>query len=398
MKILLVNKYWYIRGGSERVVFATKEILEKNGHEVVVFGMKNDKNIVENDYFIDDIDYKKISAWKKFILGFKIIYNKDAKKKFASLVEDFKPEVIHFHNIYHQLSFSLFDVVKNKKIPSVLTLHDYKMISPNYNLFHHGKLDESSCGRNYYKCLLKNCMENFVESFLVTCEAYFRKWKKWNDVVSVYISPSIFLKNKFLSVGFQNLIEVIPNPLVDLKSEVDLSVGQYVLYMGRLSEEKGVTLFLDFAKKLPHINFKMVGEGPLGKFLEKSIKQENIKNIELLGHQTGDVLDNIIKKSKFLVMPSQWFENYALSVLEAHVLGKVVLASDLGGLSEMMPKEMLVNHGDINLWVEKITEWFNKNEKELIKIEKGLCDKVREENNIDSYYQHLTEVYKKILL
>ena len=132
--------------------------------------------------------------------------------------------------------------------------------------------------------------------------------------------------------------------------------------------------------------------------MEKSIKQENIKNIELLGHQTGDVLDNIIKKSKFLVMPSQWFENYALSVLEAHVLGKVVLASDLGGLSEMMPKEMLVNHGDINLWVEKITEWFNKNEKELIKIEKGLCDKVREENNIDSYYQHLTEVYKKILL
>ena len=149
MKVLLVNKYWYIRGGAERMVFVTKELLEKAGHEVEIFGMNHPDNIFSNDYFVDYLDYRKSKGIKKIKSVCKTIYNKQAKENFARLVKDFRPDVVHFHNIYHQLSFSLLEVTKAQKIPTVMTLHDYKMISPNYSLYHHNKIDDSLCQLGY---------------------------------------------------------------------------------------------------------------------------------------------------------------------------------------------------------------------------------------------------------
>ena len=171
MKILLVNKYWYARGGAERVVFLTKRVLEDAGHTVEVFGMKQKKNTLENEYFIDTIDYATGSWMARIMYGIKSIYNVDAKKRFAKLVDDFAPDVIHFHNIYHQLSYALLDVVRAKNIPSVMTLHDYKMLSPNYTLFHHNTIDTSMLGGKYYRCLLHNAMGSWARSFFVMCEA-----------------------------------------------------------------------------------------------------------------------------------------------------------------------------------------------------------------------------------
>ncbi|MDD2656842.1 MAG: glycosyltransferase [Patescibacteria group bacterium] len=396
MKVLLVNKYWYIRGGAERVVFATKDILEKNGHEVEIFGMKHSQNILDRDYFIPNIDYASVKGFKKISSACKSIYNRDAKNKFAKLVEDLKPDVVHFHNIYHQLSFSLLDVVKQKNISSVMTLHDYKMISPNYNLFHHGKIDESSCGRNYYKCLFNNCMESPWRSLAVTIEAYLSKWKKWNKKIDVYITPSKFLKDKFVSVGFENKIEVINNPLVGFDFKSKIFVGKDILYMGRLSEEKGVKLVLEMAEKFPDAPFKIAGDGPLKKFLEKTIEHKKLKNVELLGYLTGDNLHNTLLNARLLLLPSQWYENYPLSVLEAHAMGKVVLAHDLGGLVEMIPREMLVDHKDKNAWLQKIDQWYNKTDKELAFVAKDLRDNIIKENNIDVYYKRLIKVYEQI--
>src|SRR3989339_118990 len=396
MKILLVNKYWYMRGGAERVVFATKDILEKNGHKVEIFGMKHSKNILENKYFIDNIDYANTKGFKKIVIAFKSIYNFDAKNKFTKLVEEFQPDVVHFHNIYHQLSFSLLDVVKDKKIPAVMTLHDYKMISPNYNLFHHGKIDESSCGKNYYKCFFNNCMENFGRSMSVTFEAYLRAWKKWNNNINVYISPSQFLKEKFLSVGFKNKIEVVVNPLVVTDIKENIFIGKNVLYMGRLSEEKGVKSVLEMAEKFSDVLFKIAGDGPLNFFLEKTIEHKNLKNVELLGYLTGDNLHNTLLNARLLLLPSQWYENYPLSVLEAHAMGKVVLANDLGGLVEMIPREMLVDHKDKNAWLQKIDQWYNKTDKELAFVAKDLRNNIIKENNIDVYYKSLIKVYEQI--
>ncbi|MFA7314442.1 MAG: glycosyltransferase [Candidatus Magasanikbacteria bacterium] len=397
MKILLVNKYWYIKGGAERVVFATKKVLEDAGHEVEIFGMKHPKNIFENKYFIDNIDYGNTKGLRKIIVGIKSIYNWDAKNKFADLIDKFKPDIVHFHNIYHQLSFSLLDVVKEKKIPAVMTLHDYKMISPNYNLFNNGKIFEQSCGSNYYKCILNNCMGNFGQSVLATCEAYLRKWKKWNHNVKMYISSSNFLKEKFLSVGFVEKIEVVSNPLVDFSTENILVGGKNVLYMGRLSEEKGVELVLKVAKQLLDIKFQIVGDGPLKKYLQTVIEKENIKNVEILGYQSSDILHNTLEKARILIMPSQWYENCPLSVLEAHAAGKVILASNLGGLVEMVPKDMLVDHKNIEQWVSMVQNWYKKSDEELKKIGIELRARVFNENDLSTYYKRIIKLYEKVV-
>lgn len=392
MKILLVNKYWYIRGGAERVVFATKKVLEDAGHEVEIFGMKHPDNIMGNDYFIDEIDYAHMGVWAKIQAGIKSIHNKDAKQKFEKLVQTFKPDIVHFHNIYHQLSFSLLDIVKKYNIPSVMTLHDYKMISPNYNLYHHGRIDDSCCNGSYYRCILSNCMEHIGQSIFATLEAYDRRGKKYTDVITTYISPSEFLKHKFQRCGFTKHIEVIPNPL-DLDEYIhEAQAGEGVVYFGRMSDEKGVAMILDIARQTPQITYTMVGDGPLREKLES----QHLKNVYFVGYKQAEELRQMIAQARLIIMPSQWYENYPMSILEAKAMGKVVIASDIGGIGEMLPHDMLVRHDDVNAFVGRIKSWYRKDDKELIAVGKKLQKDVHNTNSIDRYAQHIQTLYERI--
>ncbi|HAT03349.1 MAG TPA: hypothetical protein DCS29_01040 [Candidatus Magasanikbacteria bacterium] len=393
MKVLLVNKYWYIRGGAERVVFATKKLLEEHGHEVQIFGMKHPENTIENDYFIDFIDYSQVRGLGRVRDALKSIYNVDAKNKFRKLVEDFGPEVIHIHNIYHQLSFSLLDVVQEKGIPCVMTLHDYKMISPNYNLFHHGKIDESCCGSHYYRCLLNNCMEHGGESIIATGEACVRAWKKWARAIDTYISPSNFLKEKFVSCGFERDIHVIHNPFDFNPQEVGVVPGRGVLYIGRLGQEKGVLLLPEIAKKTPHITYTVVGDGPLKKQLEDLA----IPNIVYVGYTSGKELDTIMCNARVVVVPSQWYENYPLSILEAKAYGKPVVASRIGGVVEMLPQHMLCDPANVDEFSQTIEMWYNADDRELVKVGRDLQTQVQEQNNGEAYYTQLVSIYENFV-
>lgn len=392
MKILLVNKYWYIRGGAERVVFDTKKVLEDTGHEVEIFGMRHEKNIIENDYFIDEIDYKDANVFKKIIYGCKSIYNKDAKNKFEKCVQDFKPDVVHFHNIYHQLSFSLLDIVKKYKIPSVMTLHDYKMVSPNYNLYHHGHIDENSCGKNYYKCIFDNCMGYVGQSIFATIEMYVRTWKKYESYIHTYISPSEFLRQKFVDVGFKKNIEVIPNPLDVAVYKCTVTAGDGVVYFGRLSDEKGVCIISEIARKIPNIHYTMIGDGPLRVML----KEKNIANVDIIGYKTGDELSTLVSGARLIIMPSQWYENYPMTILEAKAMGKPVIASDIGGIGEMLPHDMLAQYDDVASFVEKVQVWYGMSDKKLISIGKKLQTEVKNINSFDIYKRKLVALYERV--
>ncbi|MFA7244994.1 MAG: glycosyltransferase [Candidatus Magasanikbacteria bacterium] len=396
MKILLVNKYWYIRGGAERVVFATKDILEKNGHEVEIFGMKHPKNILENKYFIDNVDYTNTKGFKKVSLAFKSIYNRDAKNKFAKLVEDFKPDVVHFHNIYHQLSFSLLDVVKQKNIPAVMTLHDYKMISPNYNLFHHGSVDESIAGNGAYKCVLNNCLGNETNSILATLEYYFRKFKNLNNVVDKYLAPSEFVAKKHIQYGLnKNKIVVLPNPVNFSNNYILPKNSDGVLFFGRLSEEKGLNVLLEAAKKIPDIKVNIVGSGPLQEHLEKRISEEKINNISLLGYKQGRELTDLIKASRLVVVPSIWYEVSGLSILEAYQSSKLVLASDIGAISESVFADCLFPVGDSSKLAELIDKKYHdlKNQEKTVKL---LKQQVLEKHSEEKYLKKLLVIYDEV--
>jgi glycosyltransferase involved in cell wall biosynthesis len=395
MKIVLVNKYWYLKGGSERVVFVTKKLLEEAGHQVEVFGMKHEKNIFENEYFVENVDYQNMTGVQKIKNARNFIYNADAKTKFTKLLENFQPDVVHFHNIYHQLSFSLVEAARELHIPMVMTLHDYKMLSPNYTLFHHGKIDESCLTGKYYRCLLNNCMENRGESLLATLEAYHRKNKKYQEAISQYISPSYFLRDLCVRAGWsENSVQVIPNPLA-LEKNTFVS-GEYVAYAGRLSSEKGVSILLEAAAQTPDISYKIAGTGPEEVSLKAQAQKLQLKNVEFVGWLVGDAMTVFLKNARLLVVPSLWYENYPYSILEAKVLGKIVLGANIGGIPEMIDADCLFDPKGVDSLVPLIKKWYHT--PLAVRQERGeqLQTEVREINDRERYLDRVLDVYTKV--
>lgn len=397
MKVLLVNKYWYPKGGAEVVAMKTKDFLEAAGHEVAIFAMQHPKNTVKNDLYPVEIDYRKDSLAKKIQNVFNTLRNKQAMVQFEKMIQNFQPDVVHFHNIYHQLSYGLLEVTKRYKIRTVMTLHDYKLLSPNYSLYHHGHIDETILGRKYYRCLLTNCMESFPESIVGTFEAYYREAKKYHEMIDVYISPSEFLKKLFLRAGWdKKKIVVVPNP-VEVPShslhESSLGKGEYVAYIGRLSVEKGLDVLLEAAAMTPDIFYKIVGAGPEEEKLKKSQEKMKLKNVLFVGWQTGAALQRLYEQAKILVVPSVWYENYPLGILEAKAHGKIVLGSKIGGIPEMLDKKFLFQPGDAQDLSKKIKQWYQISESERKKIGIELQEEVLRDNNPQHYVESLEELY-----
>jgi len=396
MRIILVNNYWYLRGGAERVVFYTKEVLEKAGHQVEIFGMRHPRNLFQNKYFCSPVDFETGGFFDRLKNSFKAIYNGEAKSKFAQLVKDFKPDLIHYHNVCHHLSYAILKVGHNSRVPSVMTLHDYKLLSPNYNLFGQGRTDNTILGKKYYRCFLNNCLGSRSSSFVGVVEAYFRTFKKYAQMVNIYISPSNFLADKFFENGFLvNKIKVINNPIntENYLNNLLVTSGDFVLYVGRLVEEKGLKLILLAAQKTPQIKYVIVGDGPLKKELEKIKNIKKLSNVVFTGWLNDVEVKEKLAHCRLFLAPSVWYENYPYSILEAKALGKVVVASQIGGIVEILPDKMLFPPDNLEQMVKKIKYWFEATEP--IKKEAGdeLRRQVLENNNFEKYYQKLLEIY-----
>ncbi len=394
MKILLVNKYWYHRGGTERVVFLTKQLLEQAGHRVELFGMHHPANEINNKYFVDYVDVHQLHLKQKLRAAKNTLYHAEAKQQFSDLVDAFQPDVVHLHNIYHQLSFSLLDVTKKRGIRTVMTLHDYHLLSPNYTLFHHGKIDEHTIGKNAYRCILYNAMESFPISVLATIEFYYRQIKKYHTAVDYYIAPSQFMKDMCVRAGWkEERIRVIPNPIDTTDYTPSKTAGSFVTYIGRISKEKGVNILLQAAKQTPQIPYRIIGDGKEKQLLEQYVKKEGMTNVQWYSWQQGDALRRLMNEARIVVAPSLWYENCPLSILEAMSLGKVVIGSNLGGITELLPPELVVPPGDPTALAATISLWYSRSSKERQQIGKQLRQQVEKHHTFAAYQQALLQVY-----
>jgi glycosyltransferase involved in cell wall biosynthesis len=349
MKILQVNKYHYYRAGAEKYYLDISNELKKRGYELAYFAMHDENNIESkwSKYFISKLDFHNLSFKDKLKLPGRIIYSLEAKRKFKKLVEDFKPDLIHVHNIYHHISPSILNVAKKKNIPLVLHLHDYKIISPNYNIYSQGKNHWDYCGGRFYRCFFNKCFKNsYMQSFLVSLEYFIHHYllNIYNKNVDVFIAPSLFMKKKtsLFSVPAEK-IEIINNHIKDNEISKKASTkGDYWLYFGRLAKEKGIQ---DLIFALSTINdgskLKIAGAGPYKKELENLILKLKLNDrVEFLGKKQEQELKEIIRKSKAVVIPSIWPENFPFALLESIALGKPAIVSNNGGMPE------IINHNE----------------------------------------------------
>jgi len=344
MKILLVNKFFYLRGGAERAFFDTAELLKSRGHKTIFFSMKhpNNRESSFSEHFVSPVDFNQMSGfWNKIKAAGRILYSIESQKKIRKLLEQEKPKLVHLHNIHSQISPSILYAIKKYNLPVIMTLHDYKLICPVYTFLREGKLCEKCTGQNYYHCLTQKCSkDSYVKSLINTLEMYFHhQLLHIYNLVDIFICPSRFMQNKISQAGYKIKSHYLPNFIYPDKFVPSYTGEKETLvYFGRLSKEKGLFTLLK-AVKNTDIKIKLIGDGPLKNDLKQKVKQEGLKNVILTGYQSGKELYDHIKKSWAAVLPSLWYENNPRMILESFALGKPLIGSRIGGIPELVIDE-----------------------------------------------------------
>lgn len=405
MKILMVNKFHYIKGGSETYYFALKNLLEERGHTVIEFSMKDEKNIPSEyeNYFVENIDYNRdMSVGEKLKAAYSIIYSKEAKEKFEKLVKDTKPDLVHLHLFQHQLSPSILDVIKKYSIPTVYTAHELKMICPNYKMLQHGEVCEQCKGNKYYHCMMNKCVkDSFLKSVISTLEGYFHQVRKSYDVIDYIITPSEFYRKKFVQFGVDSERVVhIPNFLERDYPEVNRteSSGTSFLYFGRISEEKGISTLIEAARRTG-IQLDIVGNGPLKDELERKLSESDKKKIRFLGFKSGQELIDIVGNAKAVIIPSEWYENGPYSAIEALQLGRPIIGADIGGIPELISENgYLFRSGDVQELMNAIKGLRDCTSETYILMQEESRRIYRNNYTSQVHYPMLMSVYKKALL
>ncbi|MCM3749152.1 glycosyltransferase family 4 protein [Paenibacillus pasadenensis] len=341
MNILTINKFYYIKGGSETYLFALKRELENIGHKVIPFAMKDNKNYPTEyeDYFVDHIDYGNAGFLEKIKLGSKVIYSQEARRNLERLLDVTHIDVAHLHLFQHQLSPSILIPLKKRKIPVIYTVHDLKVMCPNYKMLHKNQICEKCKDGKFYNVMLNRCTKNSLSGSLISMlEAYLHHGMKvYEEYIDHFITPSQFYKDKMIEWGFpQTKISYIPNFLDTNSISPSYLHKDYMLYLGRLSEEKGILTLLEAMKKISgSAKLKIAGTGPLTDLINDFINQNGLEEkVEMLGFISGSNLEQIISNAKCVIMPSEWYENGPLALIETFASGKPVIGSNIGGIPE----------------------------------------------------------------
>lgn len=341
MKILLINKFFFPRGGADRHFFALKKLLEENGHEVVVFSMDHPDNTRStfSGFFVSNVDFERVRFdWQGVRAVGRMLYSFEARRKLRKLIERERPDVAHLHNIYHQLSPSILSVLTAYRIPVVQTLHDFKLISPNYNLYAHGGICRHALGGRWYECILHRCVKrSFAASFVEAIEMWFhRTLGLYERAVDRFIAPSQFLLDlvQRSAPSIASKLRLLPN-FIELDDAQPPLADDALVYVGRLSEEKGVEDLVTAAAELP-FPLHIVGSGPLEQRLRERVRSEGLARVTLLGRLDGDVLRETVQRARAVIVPSRCYENCPLVILEAYRASKPVIGTRHGGITELV--------------------------------------------------------------
>lgn len=359
MRILLVNKFHYRKGGAETYYLTVGSELERMGHEVAYFSMKHPDNLpCEWDkYFVTQREYNNVKYPLKAARdGMALIYSPEAKRNFQALCEEFRPDVVHLNNVHRQITLSILDApyLKENKVPVFYTAHDYVTVCPGYLMLDGGGRVCDACledGR-YRHCIEGRCVKGSrAKSALAAMEASFNRAHKSNQRIDKVIAPSRFMRSKLIEGGWPEdkvifLQNFADDAILERASEVGADStdreNPYLLFFGRLSIEKGVdTLLRAFDAALSNLPRDMrlvvVGDGPdAADFKALASSLGCASRIEFAGYQTGEALQSYVEGASLAISSSRWRENMPYSIVEAFAAGTPVIGTNIGGIPELV--------------------------------------------------------------
>ena len=402
MKILMVNKFHYLKGGSEKYYFELADLLRKKGHEVAFFSMKDEKNKYTDckEYFVEPIDLNNGSKLK----ALDVIYSKNNKQKMKETLEEFKPDIVHLNNFQRQLSSSIVEAINEKNIPIVFTAHDVQAICPAIVMLDNNKnVCEKCMNGKYINCIKNKCVKNStLKSVLGAIEGkYYRNKKIYKEKIDYIITPSEFYRKKMIEDGIdENKIEAIHNFINIEDYNIETTNNNYALYVGRLSKEKGILKLLEAFSRLYNRKLYIAGDGPEKNEIERIIKEKNLQNnIKLLGFLKQEEVKKYISEASFVVIPSIWYENCPYSILETQAIGKPVIGANIAGIPELVKDKengLIYDYDNVDE-LEKSMKLLFENEK--LANEYGENAKKYAKNNYDKeiYYKKINNIYEKIV-
>lgn len=396
MKILMVNKFLYAKGGSETYILKLGKVLRSHGHDVQYFGLENEKNAEGNAVgaYVSHIDFGE-GLKKNLTAPLRIIYSTEARKKIRMVLDDFAPDVVHLNNIQFHLTPSIileihrYRTQTGRPVKIIYTAHDYQLICPSHGLFDRElNICEKCLGGNFTHCLRTKCVKGSrMKSLLGMIDAYFWKWNKAYTYIDKIICCSNFLKNKLdtqprfrdKTIAIHNFVDIVPMTLVEKEN--------YILQFGHLSKDKGTLTLLEVAKRIPEARFVFAGFGSAEAEIQK------VPNAEYVGFKTGTDLEMLVRKAAVSVCSSEIYENCPFSVIESQMYGTPAVVSRMGGAPE------LIREGETG----EAFEAANADELEQIirrfLFTPGLLEQYTENcatqkvEDANSYYEKLMDIY-----
>jgi glycosyltransferase involved in cell wall biosynthesis len=344
--VLLVNKFFRPGAGAETSFFHTRRLLQEQGHDVIDFAMRDDANLPSPyaSFFAPQRSYgADVPLRRRAADALSSVYSPAARRAIARLLDAYRPDVAHLHNVYHQLTLSIVDELASRKVPIVLTMHDWKIACPAYTLFTEGAVCRRCPTGNVASAVRHRCVKSSTAaSTIAAAEAIIAHQRGSYEKVQRFIAPSRF------AIGIAELAGVsearvahIPNFLPDEELNVEArsdDAGAQLLYAGRLEATKGISnLLAAFARVRTPATLRIAGRGDLSEEVRAAAAAD--PRISYLGMLPRDELYAEIDAARAVVLPSLYEDNGPLIILEAQARAKAMIVTDRGGPPEFVRHE-----------------------------------------------------------
>lgn len=342
MRILHVNKFLYRRGGAEAYMEDLADLQVAEGHTVAFFGMQHPSNthLEYARHFPSHIEMEPppTSLEGRIRGAARMVYSTSASKGMDAVMAAFKPDVVHLHNIYHQLSPSVLRPVARRHVPAVMTLHDYKLACPTYQFLDHGRICEACLGGRFHNAVLRRCKDgSLAASAAAAGELFIHTATRAYAPVRIFVCPSRFMADKMAEAKvFPERLRHVPHFIDSAAVEVKTTPGGAVLVAGRLSAEKGIDVAIRAIGLLDGATLDIAGTGPEEAGLRALAESAAPGRVRFHGLLPKEGVHRLMLSAAVVAVPSRWYENQPMVVLEAMARGLPVVGSALGGLPELI--------------------------------------------------------------
>ena len=408
MKILLISGGFLNNSGADVVAHLTYEVLCRNSHDVAIFTTKGCCCI--DNYKYENLmpePYNTPIKYLKNIINY--YYNFKSAKNLESILDDFKPDIVHVHSIrISSLTYSVLKPIIKRKIPIVMTLHGPSFICPSSVFLKKNKtLCDKACGKNFrqFNCIINNCTGKIERSFRLAISNFVCELTGYNKYISKFITPSNILRNLILKWDY----DVIPDKIITINNSLSVTEANtipkysnkgYFLYSGRISEENGIRYLLQAIKDLPKgIEIHIAGKGSEENKLKQYANAHGLDNVKFLGFKNRTEIKEEYQNCIALIVPSNWFEIFGMVNIEAFINGKPVIASNIGGIPEIVENNingLLFEPGNVEQLKKCILKYWN-NPELVVEHGKNAYQKAINKYSSDIYYQNLIKLYEEVL-